>query len=73
MLKPREVAYEEPREAERMPSLETAMLNTVIDLEKELKALKRRVKAKETQGRIEEDDVDRLKFVQEELQAILSK
>lgn len=71
VLKPREVAYEEPREAERMPSLETAMLNTVIDLEKELKALKRRVKAKETQGRIEEDDLDRLKFVQEELQAIL--
>jgi metallo-beta-lactamase family protein len=71
-LKPREVAYEEPREPERMPDLETTMLNTVIDLEKELKALKQRIKAKEMQRAVEEDDLDRLKFVQEELQAILS-
>ena len=73
VLKPRDAAYEVPREPERMPDLETAVLNTVIDLEKELKALKKRIKAKETQGRIEEEDLDRLKFVQEELQAILSQ
>ena len=73
VLKPRDVAYEVPREPERMPDIETAALNTVIDLEKELKALKKRIKAKETQGRIEEEDVDRLKFVQQELQAILSQ
>jgi len=73
VLKPREVAHEKPREPERAPDLETAMLNTVIDLEKELKALKKRVKSKKIKGGIKEHDVDRLKFVQEELQAILSQ
>ena len=56
-----------------MPDLETTMLNTVIDLEKELKDLKQRIKAKEMKRAIEEDDLDRLTFVQEELQAILSQ
>jgi hypothetical protein len=73
VLKLREVAYEEAGEPEEMPDLETTMLNTVIDLEKELKDLKQRIKAKEMKGAIEEDDLDRLKFVQEELQAILSQ
>jgi hypothetical protein len=56
-----------------MPDLETTMMNTVIDLEKELKDLKQRIKAKGIPKTIEEDDLDRLKFVQEELQAILSQ
>jgi metallo-beta-lactamase family protein len=73
VLKPREVIYEEAREPEEMPDLETTMLNTVIDLEKELKNLKQRIKAKRIPKTIEEDDLDRLKFVQEELQAILSR
>jgi metallo-beta-lactamase family protein len=71
VLKPREVTYEEARGPEEMPDLETTMLNTVSDLEKELKALKQRIKAREMKRPIEEDDLDRLKFVQEELQAIL--
>jgi len=73
VLKPREVAYEEAGEPEEMPDLETTMLNTVVDLEKELKDLKQRIKAKEIPKTFEEDDLDRLKFVQEELQAILSQ
>ncbi len=73
VLKPRGVTYEEARKPEEMPDLETTMLNTVIDLEKELKDLKQRIKVKEMKRAIEEDDLDRLKFVQEELQAILSQ
>jgi len=73
VLKPREVAFEEAEELEEMPDLETTMLNTVIDLEKELKGLKQRIKAKRIPKTFEEDDLDRLRFVQEELQAILSQ
>ena len=72
MLKPREVAYEEPEAAEVSTDFETLMLNTVIDLEKELKTLQKRIKAKAPQDSIGDEDVDRLKYIQEELQAILS-
>jgi hypothetical protein len=47
------------------------MLNSIIDLENELKRLKKRIKSKELEAQIEEDEVDRLKYVQEEIQAIL--
>ena len=47
------------------------MLNTVIDLENELKKLKKRIKSKEMETIIGAVEVDRLKYVQEELQEIL--
>ena len=48
------------------------MLNNIIDLEKELDRLKRRIREKGVKEKINEDDVDKLKYVQEELQDILS-
>ena len=71
VLKPREAAYEEPSAAEVGPDLQTMMLNKIIDLENELKALKKRAKATSMPEKITEDEVDRLKYVEEEFQAIL--
>jgi len=47
------------------------MLNRIIDLENELKKLKKRMKTEDMERQLTEDEVDRLKYVQEELQAIL--
>ncbi len=72
VLKPREVIVEEPAEEEVPPNLQTEMLNRILDLENELKLLRKRIKPKEAQERIAEDDIDRIRYVHEELQAILS-
>lgn len=48
------------------------LFNTIIDLENELKALKKRIKSEETDAKIGDDDLDRLKYIQQELQEILS-
>ena len=46
------------------------MLNTLESLENALKLLKDQIKSK---GQLEEDDLDRLKYVQEELRGVLSE
>jgi hypothetical protein len=55
-----------------MPDMTNMMLNSIIDLENELKLLKKKVKSKEADAKIDEDDVDQLKYVQKEIQQILS-
>jgi len=72
ILKPREVTIEPVEASEPLPDMKEMLSNTIIDLENELKALKKRIKSKETGEKIEDDDVDRLKYIQEELQEILS-
>jgi len=47
------------------------MLNKIIDLENELGRLKKRLKEKEAEAKIIEGDVNRLNYIQEELQGIL--
>ena len=69
ILKPRELIVEAPTEAEAPPAFQTLMLNTIIDLENDLKRLRRQVKSQEKLG---EDDMVRLRYIQEELRAILS-
>jgi metallo-beta-lactamase family protein len=69
VLKPREVSVEPPPDAETLPEYKTPLLNTIIDIEKEIEALKKRVQSKEVQ----EADVDRLKYVQEEIQGMISE
>ena len=53
------------------PSMSSALLNTILEMEGELKELKGRVESK--QAKIGEDDVDRMKYIQEELQVISSE
>jgi metallo-beta-lactamase family protein len=73
VLKAREVAFEKPSVAEPAPDITTIMSNTILDLEKELKALKKRLKSTKQREKIGEDDVDRLRYIQEELQGMLSE
>lgn len=71
MLKPREVAYEKPLEEKLLVDMKNIMLNTIIDLEKNLNSLKKIVKTKQTEGTLGEDDIERLEYIQEELQEML--
>ena len=64
ILKPKEIIIEEPAEAEAPADFQAAMLNTIIDLENELKELKKKVKAQDT---VKEEEVDRLRYLYEEL------
>ena len=49
-----------------------AMLNSIIDLENELKMLKKKVKSKEAGTEVNEEDVDQLKYLQKEIRQIVS-
>ena len=73
ILKPREVSYEEPPAPEAPPDVKSAVMNAMVDLERELKALRKRAGSKEMEKKIEEEDVDRLKYIQEELQSMLKE
>jgi len=72
VLKPRELSIEEPEEPEAAPDFEAMILNGLIDLEKEIKSLRKRARLKGKTDDLEEGDVDRLKYIQEELRTILS-
>ena len=72
-LMPREVVVSSPTEEKAPEDADIMMINTIIDLENELKQIKKMVKSKKMKGRIEEDDVDALKYIQEEIRALLSK
>jgi len=71
ILKPKELSTERPEAVEAEPDVERLILNGVIDLEKELKALKKRIKAAASSGKIGPEDLDQLKYIQEELQSIV--
>ena len=72
ILKPKKMPLEVEEEREAPIDYSQRMLNNIIDLEKELNKLKKRIQVKEAKEKINEDDVDKLKYVQEELQDILS-
>jgi metallo-beta-lactamase family protein len=67
-LKPREMIMEKPLLEEAPADVLQASLNTIIDLEKELDRVKKNLKKKA--GGINKDDIDRLRFIREELQAM---
>ena len=47
------------------------MLNAIQDVENELKALRKRIKSKDLKEEMGDEEVDRLKYIQEELQALM--
>ena len=67
ILKPKEIIIEEPEEAEAPQDLQTAVLNSVVDLESELKSLKKEIKTKRV---LREEDLERIEYLREELRAI---
>jgi len=72
ILKAREVAFEAPPEAETLPDPQTAMLNAIVDLENELRLLRKELKSEALRTKPGEDDLDRLRFIRSELQAVVS-
>ncbi len=71
ILKPREITIESASVDETRLDYPTMMQNAIIDLENELKQLKKKVKSLGTEQKIDEDDVQRLKYIQEDIQSIL--
>lgn len=72
VLKAREASLEGPPEEEPLFDMHTPMLNTIVDLENEIKALTQRIKTAEKEGEITEYDLDRLRYIQEELKSVLA-
>lgn len=70
ILKQREVVSEKPPAEAEVADMKTPMINTIIDLENELKALRKRVKSGEMDKMIGEDEIDRLKYIQDELNSV---
>jgi len=68
VLKPREMAVEEAAEPEALPDFQAAMANAIVDLENQLKNLKKEVRSRNKVG---EDDVDRLKYIEEEIRGLI--
>jgi metallo-beta-lactamase family protein len=72
ILKPREVAFEEAEAEKPGPDGKTLMLNSLVDLENELKDLRKRIKSRDLEERIQEEDLNRLKYINEELKTIMT-
>jgi metallo-beta-lactamase family protein len=70
VLKPREMAVEEAAEPEALPDFQAAMFNTIVDLENQIKNLKKEVRSRKKVG---EDDVDRLKYIEEEIKGMIEE
>jgi metallo-beta-lactamase family protein len=72
ILRPREAAFEKPPMEEPAPDLRAIMLKTIASLENELEALRKGVESGKMDQKIGEEEVDRLKYVREEIQMIVS-
>jgi metallo-beta-lactamase family protein len=70
IFKPRDLAWEAPSPEEAVPDVKTVMLNTIIDLENQLKALRKKVQSAEAERDMGEEEVDRLKYIQDDLKAV---
>ncbi len=71
ILRPGEVTVEQEEMPGPAPDIRTMLLNSLIDVENELRSLKSRIRSAETPERLEEEDLDRLKYLREEIRAIL--
>jgi metallo-beta-lactamase family protein len=67
ILKPKEILIEEPAEAEAPLDFQAAMLNAMVDLESEIKTLRKQIKARPI---VSEEDVERLEYLKEEMKAV---
>jgi metallo-beta-lactamase family protein len=70
VLKPREVVVERAAEPEPLPDFQAAMFNAIVGLESRLKSLKKKVQARKD---IREDDLDRLKYIEEEIKGLIEE
>jgi metallo-beta-lactamase family protein len=73
ILKPKELGFEAPPAEAPKPDMKEMLLNGIVDLEKELTVLKRRVRAIPVEETFAEDELERLKYVQEEIRTIVPR
>ena len=73
ILKPAAGDLEVEAPGESPSDFSQSMANSILDLEKELDMLKRRLKRVEETGEAGEDEVDKLAYIREELQNILQE
>jgi metallo-beta-lactamase family protein len=73
ILKPKESSFEKPSEEELPADVKTELLNSIVDLENEIKALRKRIQSVAGEEGVSGDEADRLKYVHEELRAILTE
>ena len=71
ILKSKAVSVDEPVPEKEGPDVKTTLLNNIIDLENELKALRKKVKAGTPDKEMGEEQVDQLQYIQEELKSVL--
>ena len=71
ILKAREMAFEKSVEEPPAPDMKNLMLNSIIDLENELKRLRKKISGEVSPDGLEEVDADLLAYLKEELQNIL--
>jgi metallo-beta-lactamase family protein len=71
ILKSREMSFEKSEEETPAPDVKNMVLNRLIDLENELKRLKKKISGEVSPDGLEEEDADRLAYLKEELQNML--
>ena len=71
ILKSREMSFEKSEEKTPAPDVKNMMLNNLIDLENELKRLRKKISGELSPDKLGEEDADRLAYLKEELQNML--
>jgi metallo-beta-lactamase family protein len=71
ILKATALDIEKPEEIDRVVDIKTDMLNAIVDLENEIEMLKRRIKSGRPEDNLEEDDLDRIKYIEEEVRLLI--
>ena len=61
-----------PGAEEKVIDLKTLMSNAIIDIENELEDLKRKLSAGAKSGILEEQNLDRLKYIHDELRSLFA-
>ena len=71
VLKPREVLVQPVEEKEAVTDIPAMMFNAIVDLEKQIKKLKKLISSKNWQEKLTEEDVERIHYVIEELREMI--
>jgi len=70
ILKGKKSVEPKPKVEEKVVDLKTLMSNAIIDIENELEDLKRKLSTDGKSGILEEQNLDRLKYIQQELRSL---
>ena len=71
ILKSREMSFEKSKEKASEPDVKNMMLNSLIDVENELKRLRKKISGDLSSDKLGEENADRLAFIKEELENML--